>query len=53
MAHHAPLPPLQRNFRPNNLTQPTGIVIFDRTTCVNSTKHFTCADENFQTVRAW
>ena len=46
-------PPLQRNFRPNNFTPPSGIVIFDRSTWANSTKHSTCANENFETVHAW
>ena len=49
----ASAPPLQRNFRPNNFTQPTGIVLFDRTTWFNSTKHSTCANERFETVHAW
>ena len=54
-SHSAPnsAPPLQRNFRPNNFTPPSGIVIFDRSTWANSSKHSTCADENFETVHAW
>lgn len=47
------LPTLQRNFRPNNFNQTSGIVIFDCSTWANSTKHSTCADENFETVHAW
>ena len=49
----APVPLIQRNFCPNNFNQPSGIVIFDRGTWANSTKHSTCADENFETVHAW
>ena len=49
----ASAPPLQRNFRPNNFTHPTGIVLFDRTTWFNSTKHSACANERFETVHAW
>ena len=49
----APVPPIQRNFRPNNFNHPSGIVIFDRGTWANSTKHSTCADETFDTVHAW
>ena len=49
----ASAPPLQRNYRPYNFTAPTGIVLFDRTTWFNSTKHSTCANERFETVHAW
>ena len=48
-----PVPPLHRNNRPHNFTPPTGIVIFDRTSWTNSTKHSTCANDKYETVQVW